>query len=359
MSSSTNRNIKKRKPRNNRKKKKTSATCVADRAVQMEIKKVVVSEQKTVALQTLERKKLEFVGLLAKYETVIEECNQKIGDENKKFLDMDIEIGKLPELKKQHRGWMINEYNMHIDEYKKQLKTICENIKRRSENRGETPVLSNKRIVELENQCKKCEENIRCINIERNNIESLQRLQYKRSEYWRNIHVNIEKIKKGPKNKAHVEIDKIKMNIREVDSQLLEETLRPRYIAYAKNYGLEYDKDDSFDLFRVCNNNHNLNLLNGYRAFSRICYKSGRECRHGISSSLLYPCIYGYDSDDGYDSDEEDNNNYVIIVHSNSFSSYGSCGCGSSYWNHEDPPENLLDFDLDTAQPCGEVEFNY
>src|SRR3989344_3434038 len=97
-----------------------------------------------------------------------------------------------------------------------------------------------------------------------------------------------------------------------------EEEMFPQYIVYAFKHDLEYDKDDDFDIFRVCNNHYHGSLLNEQSVSCDICDRT----------------YYIYSNNIGELS--------------------GSCYCERAYWNHKYPPEDLLEFNLDSTNTYGE-----
>lgn len=104
---------------------------------------------------------------------------------------------------------------------------------------------------------------------------------------------------------------------------IMEEEQRPRYLAYAQKYCIEYDENDRFDLFRRCNLHHHWISHDNVAVYKKCC-----------RTYTVVQCIGDF------------NSNYGIKRE--------PCRCThGDRWKCEEPVDDLTKFNLDTVHICG------
>lgn len=198
-------------------------------------------------------------------------------------------------------------------------------IKDRARLKGVEPKISNERIerinIDINNIKRQLKENNMYIFELSNQLIMLNNINFKKE-----IEEEIDLIDKNIKE-LNEQYSKIVSDIRLIKSLIIEEQMFPQYDKYADNNGIQYDKNDDFDIFRQCNNHYHNGLLNGYKTKTK-CQKQGRKCSEDIILSII---------------------NYNNIV--------GTCECGHGKWIEEDIPENLLYFNITKKNVYGNIDY--
>ena len=117
-------------------------------------------------------------------------------------------------------------------------------------------------------------------------------------------------------------------NNKEVDGLILEEKMRSQYEEYADEHDIEYDTGDDEDIFWKCNLHHHLQLLDGHETYTK-CHKNYRDCSEDVTLSV-----------DSWGNIE------------------GTCECGIGYWEKEDPPRDLTDFNINSTHVYGYMNWS-
>jgi len=269
----------------------------------------------------LEENRQKTTKELEEVKSTIDKTNCEISELNDKISLMNYEIKNRWELEKEQEDTEIKLIQIYreIKSLQDILNPIINKINDRARYRG-----------------KEISENPRNKQIDKINqeIEEFQQEKDENELIVANVKIVIDKIKTYPEciriskkqlsllinEKKKLENNESKLS--EILHSILclkkEEEMFPQYIVYAFKHDLEYDKDDDFDIFRVCNNHYHGSLLNEQSVSCDICDRT----------------YYIYSNNIGELS--------------------GSCYCERAYWNHKYPPEDLLEFNLDSTNTYGE-----